>query len=67
MKRINLLIVDDDVEVCRLFRHLLEPLGYEVETETDPFRVLKILMDGDFDALRAGIDSAAVNGDVFDA
>ncbi|MCP4663186.1 MAG: diguanylate cyclase [bacterium] len=46
----NLLVVDDEVDVCHLLAEMLEVHGYHVVTETDPCRVLDLLREGDFDA-----------------
>lgn len=45
----NLLVVDDDPEVCRLFSSVLTKFGYEVITETDARKVMGLLHEGDFD------------------
>ncbi len=37
----SVLIVDDDPVFCRTLKELLQARGYEVETETDPDRVLR--------------------------
>lgn len=47
----NVLVVDDEVAICRLFHAMLTPLGYRVATETDPRRVMSLLRETDFDVV----------------
>jgi len=46
----NLLVVDDEEEVCHLLAEMLEAHGYHVMTETDPRNVMDLLREGDYDA-----------------
>ena len=41
MKRI--LMIEDDLELAEILTEFLEPFGYEIETEDDPFKALSIL------------------------
>ena len=41
MKKI--LMIEDDLELAEILTEYLEPFGYEIETEDDPFKALSIL------------------------
>src|SRR5271165_6009711 len=47
----RLLLVDDDLKLCRLVREYLEPLGYSVSTAHTGTDGLEMALAGDFDAI----------------
>jgi len=47
----RILIVDDDEKLCRLVTDYLSPMGYEVTSAHDGIKGLKILNNGDFNAV----------------
>lgn len=51
MKPKNILVVDDEVEICRVFDSMLTQIGYHVVTESDPRKVPELLKEGSFDAI----------------
>ena len=47
----NILIVDDDADICQYMKTLLESSGYRVTTISDPTRVLKAIKAETFHVL----------------
>lgn len=58
----RLLIVDDDVAVCRLIRDYLVPLGYEVDTASDGASGLDKALTGSYAALILDVRLPGLNG-----
>ena len=50
-RRTHLLVVDDDVKLCRLIREYLEPLGYEVSVAHSGPEGLEKALAGGYDAV----------------
>lgn len=48
---IKILIVDDDKKLCRLVADYLEPMGYEVEAAHNGAQGLKMILEGDYQAV----------------
>lgn len=48
MSHINVLIIDDESDVCNFFRRLLSKKGYEVTTATNEQDALRALADKHF-------------------
>ena len=47
----KILIVDDDEKLCRLVADYLEPMGYEVEAAHNGIQGLKMIIEGDYQAV----------------
>ena len=47
----NLLLIDDDVKLCRLIREYLEPMGYQVSIALSSREGLRAALSGTFDAV----------------
>jgi DNA-binding NtrC family response regulator len=48
MKQLNLLVVDDDLDVCEFLQAFLEGEGYNVRTLSDPTRAVEELRDAEY-------------------
>jgi len=59
----KILLVDDEPEVCRLFKTIVEPLGVEVRTSSDSQEAALILANEKFDGIM--LDVAMPNLDGF--
>ncbi|MBP6823984.1 MAG: response regulator, partial [Acidobacteria bacterium] len=58
----KILIIDDDVKLCRLVKEYLEPMGYEVETaHTGPAGLEKVVA-GSFQAVILDVMLPGMNG-----
>ena len=60
----KILLVDDEPEVCRLFKAMVEPLGVEVRTISDSQEAALILENEKFDGIM--LDIAMPNLDGFE-
>lgn len=58
----NLLVVDDDVNVCKVMAAMLRHRGYEVVTETDGRKVPELLQQGEFDVALIDLVMPAISG-----
>ena len=58
----TVLVVDDDVKLCRLLRDYLEPLGYAVETAHDGRQGLERALGGGFAAVILDVMLPVMNG-----
>jgi CheY-like chemotaxis protein len=58
----KILLVDDEPEVCRLFRAMVEPLGVEVRTSTDSQEAATILEDEKFDGIMLDVAMPGLDG-----
>lgn len=47
----RILLIDDDIKLCRLIRDYLEPLGYEVTAVHDGFKGIEAALAGSFNAI----------------
>lgn len=47
----NILVVDDEIDICHVFDAMLTDLGYHVVTETDPRKAPELLRGSDFDVV----------------
>ena len=45
----NILVVDDEVDICQVFDAMLTDLGYRVVTETDPRKAPEMVRQSEFD------------------
>ncbi len=59
----KILLVDDEPEICRLVKSMVEPLGVEVHTSSDSLEAAKILEKEKFDGIM--LDVAMPNLDGF--
>lgn len=62
MQTINILIIDDDREVCEYMELLLEQKGYEVQAETDPEQGIARLKEEEFHVVVLDIMMPEING-----
>lgn len=62
MEAKNILIVDDDLAVCRVFAAMLGQLGYDVVTLTDGREAMKFLKAGDFDVVLVDLVMPELDG-----
>jgi DNA-binding response OmpR family regulator len=58
----RLLVVDDDVKLCRLIRSYLEPLGYQVSIANNGVDGLELALKEDFAALILDVMMPKLNG-----
>lgn len=58
----RVLVVDDEEAICDLLASMLRHYGYEVETETDPRKVMTLLDEGDFDILLLDLVMPGMDG-----
>jgi two-component system response regulator CpxR len=61
-QKTTLLIVDDDVKLCRLIKDYLEPLGYEITVAHNGREGLRKALEGQFDAVILDVMMPEVNG-----
>jgi DNA-binding NtrC family response regulator len=62
LQPINILIIDDDEEICDYMDLLLEQNGYEVQTETDPRAGIEELRDEQFHVVVLDIMMPEIDG-----
>jgi len=60
MKKI--LMIEDDLELAEILTEFLEPFGYEIETEDDPFKALSILKLKPFDLVILDLTLPGMDG-----
>ena len=58
----RLLIIDDDLKLCRLVRGYLEPLGYQISTAHDGEEGLQQALSGGFDAVLLDVMMPKMDG-----
>ena len=58
----RLLVVDDDLKLCRLVRGYLEPLGYQVALAHDGEEGLDLALSGNFDAILLDVMMPKIDG-----
>ena len=58
----QLLVVDDEPDVCELMRHVLEREGYTVTTETTARRALELVVSQSFDLVLADVTMPETDG-----
>ena len=58
----RLLVVDDDLKLCRLVRGYLEPLGYQVALAHDGEEGLALALSGNFDAILLDVMMPKIDG-----
>jgi DNA-binding response OmpR family regulator len=58
----NLLLVDDDLKLCRLVKTYLEPMGYVVTTAHNGVDGLSLTLDGQYDAVILDVMLPGLNG-----
>lgn len=59
------LIVDDDLELSAIYRHLLETFNYEVRTAANGAEALTQLLRRDVDAIICDLRMSELEGDLF--
>lgn len=62
MRKIKILIIDDDKDICEYMHLLLTQGGYEVVTETSPRKALQLLKDEEFHVVVLDIMMPELNG-----
>jgi CheY-like chemotaxis protein len=60
----RVLIVEDDLELVRIYENLLGGFQYEVSTATDGVLALKRILSGDVDAILCDLKMAELDGDL---
>lgn len=60
--RTRLLLIDDDVKLCRLLRDYLEPMGYSVEAANDGRSGLGMAVEGNYSAVILDVMMPGMNG-----
>jgi CheY-like chemotaxis protein len=58
----KILLVDDEPEVCRLFKTMVEPLGVEVRTSSDSQEAASILENEKFDGIMLDVAMPGLDG-----
>jgi DNA-binding response OmpR family regulator len=58
----HVLVVDDDVELCRMLREYLQPEGFDVETRHAPTEGLEAALRGKHDLIILDVMLGAANG-----
>jgi CheY-like chemotaxis protein len=58
----RILLVDDEPEVCRLFKTMVEPLGVEVRTSSDSQEAALILENEKFDGIMLDVAMPGLDG-----
>jgi len=61
-RRAEILIIDDDEEICSLFRDCLEEVGYTVTATVDPSEGLEIVKRRDFDLAFLDLKMPGIDG-----
>jgi CheY-like chemotaxis protein len=61
----HVLVVDDDIELAFTYQALLELRGYRVSTAGDGAQALKVVLDGDVDAILCDLSMPELAGDLF--
>lgn len=58
----KILLVDDDPEICKLFKAMVEPLGLEVRTSLDSQEAVSILESEKFDGIMLDVKMQGMDG-----
>jgi DNA-binding response OmpR family regulator len=58
----SVLLVDDDVELCRMFAQFFRQLGYTVTTATDGVAGFEVALKGSFDLIIADLNMPKLDG-----
>ena len=61
----RVLLVEDDLELARIYEHLLGGFQYEVSTATDGVLALKTILSADMDAILCDLKMPELDGDLF--
>jgi len=61
----RVLIVEDDLELVRIYENLLGGFQYEVRTATDGTIALRSILAGDVDAILCDLKMPELDGDLF--
>jgi CheY-like chemotaxis protein len=61
----RVLIVEDDLDLLRIYENLLGGFQYEVSTATDGVLALKRIFAGDVDAILCDLKMPELDGDLF--
>jgi DNA-binding response OmpR family regulator len=61
----HVLIVDDDIELALTYQALLQVHGYRVSTAADGVQALKLVVNGDVDAILCDLHMPELSGDLF--
>ena len=61
----RVLIVEDDLELLRIYEILLNGFQYEVSTATNGVLALKRILTGDVDAILCDLNMPELDGDLF--
>lgn len=62
MKKVNILLVDDDESICDSLSKLLIKRGYSVETKISPVEALKSLRKSSYDILLSDLKMPEMDG-----
>lgn len=58
----SILVIDDDEELCEVFRDTLEEAGHKVTTATDPARGLDLAIERDYDLVFLDLRMPGMDG-----
>ena len=58
----SILVIDDDITVCDLFKETLEGVGHSVATTSDPYRGLEMIGERDYDLVFLDLKMPGMNG-----
>ena len=61
----HVLVVDDNVELARVYKELLEMQGYEVTMAADGVQALKMINHLEVDAILCDLSMPGLEGDMF--
>jgi len=61
----HVLVVDDDIELALTYQALLQVHGYRVSTAADGAHALKMVLNGDVDAIVCDLHMPELTGDLF--
>jgi two-component system, NtrC family, sensor kinase len=61
----HVLVVDDDIELALMYQALLQLRGYRVSTAADGRQGLKLVLNGDVQAIICDLSMPEVAGDLF--